>query len=92
MSVEVIAAAALGAGVYLMVSTLPFGAAMPSLEDRLRKFDVDARVAERRIAASPARPLLPWAPVNAVFQPLLEDLASPVRRVLGAQRAGRESR
>jgi tight adherence protein C len=83
MSVEVIAAAALGAGVYLVASTLPYGAATPSLEERLRKFDVDARVAERRTAASRARPLLPWASVNAVLQPLLEDLASPVRRVLG---------
>ena len=85
MSVELIAAAAVGAGVYLVVSSLPFGARRSSLEDRLRRFDVDLRVAERRIAMSHSRPLLPWGPVNAVFQPLLEDIASPVRRVLGGK-------
>ncbi|HEY1296996.1 MAG TPA: type II secretion system F family protein [Chloroflexota bacterium] len=86
MSVELVAAAAVGVGVYLVVSTLPFGAGLPSLEDRLRRFDVDLRVAERRIAMSHSRPLLPWAPVNAVLQPLLEDIASPVRRILGGER------
>jgi tight adherence protein C len=68
-----------------VVSSLPFGAVPPSLEDRLRRFDVDLRVAERRIAASHSRALLPWAPANAVLQPLLEDIASPVRRILGGQ-------
>jgi tight adherence protein C len=85
MSMELIAAVAVGAGVYLVVSSLPFGAVPPSLEDRLRRFDVDLRVAERRTAASHSLALLPWAPANAVLQPLLEDIASPVRRIVGGQ-------
>ena len=87
MSAELVAALWLGAGVYLLVTALPFGAPRLSLDERLRQFDVDARVAERRAATWASRPLLPWAPVDAVVRPLLEDLAGPLRHALGREGA-----
>ena len=87
MSAELVAALALGAGVYLLVTALPLGAPRPSFDERLRQFDVDARVAERRTAAWAVRPLLPWAPVDALVRPLLEDLAGPLRRALAGEGA-----
>ena len=91
MSGELLVALGLGAGVYLVVSALPFGAPRPSLDERLWRFDVDAHVAERRTAPGAARPLLPWRALDAVVRPLLEDLAGPLRRALaGAGADGAE--
>ncbi len=87
MSVELVAALALATGVYLFVTALPFGAPRPSLDERLRQFDVGARVAERQPATWAVRPLLPWAPMDALVRPLLEDVAGPLRRVLGGEGA-----
>ena len=87
MTVELVAPLVIGAGVYLVVTALPFGAPRLSLDERLRRFDVDARVAERRTATWTPRPLLPWAPIDAVVRPLLEDLAGPLRRALGGHGA-----
>jgi tight adherence protein C len=83
MSGELVAALALGFGLYLLVTAVPFGAPRPSLDERLRLFEVDARVAERRTTTWATRPLLPWAAVDALVRPLLEDVAGPLRRVLG---------
>jgi tight adherence protein C len=85
MSAEFAAGFVLGVGIYLLVTALPFAEPRASWDERLRQFDVDARVAERRSAAMSSRPLVPWAAVNTVLQPLLEDLASPVRRALGGE-------
>ena len=71
-------------GLYLVLSALPITERRPSLEERLRRFDVDARLHDRQpvAVARQARPLLPWAPVDAALRPLLEDLAGPVQRLL----------
>jgi tight adherence protein C len=70
-------------GQYLVLSSLPLFRPRPSLLERLRRFDVDARLRERRPVIAPSiRPLLPWAPVDAALRPLLEDLAAPVQRLL----------
>jgi len=92
MSLELVAAVVFGSGLYLLVTALPFGAPRPSLDERLRQFDVDARVAERRASngAWVMRPLLPWAPADALVRPLLEDLAGPLRRMLGEGGFGAE--
>jgi tight adherence protein C len=87
MTIELVATLALGVGLYLLLTALPVGARRPSLDARLRQFDADARVAERRTPKWAVRPLLPWAGVDAVVRPLLEDLAGPLRRVLGAEGA-----
>jgi tight adherence protein C len=87
MTVELLTALVLGAGVYLVVTAPPFGAPRLSLDERLRRFDVDARLAERRTSTQALRPLLPWAPLDALVRPLLEDLAGPLRRVLGGHGA-----
>jgi hypothetical protein len=72
------------AGLYLVLSSLPVFQPRPSLHERLRRFDVDARLRERRPVIAPtARPLLPWAPLDAALRPLLEDLATPMQRLLG---------
>jgi Flp pilus assembly protein TadB len=84
---ELLAALVLGAGVYLAATALPFGEARQSLDERLRQFDVDARLAERRTATWVSRPLVPWAPLDAVVRPLLEDLAGPLRGAVGGQGA-----
>src|SRR5947208_4490058 len=87
MNADLIGMLLLGAGLYLVVTELPLGAPRPSLDERLRQFDVDARVAERRTATWAVRPLLPWAPVDGLVRPLLEDVAGPLRRALGGQGA-----
>jgi tight adherence protein C len=85
MTGELVAATLLGAGVYLLVTALPFAEARLSLDERLRRFDVDARLAERRSPRWASRPLLPWARLDAVVRPLLEDLAGPLRSAVGGQ-------
>ena len=81
---ELLALAAAGLGLYLVLGALPIAERRPSLEERLRRFDVDARLRGHRAAVAPpgARPLLPWAPLDAALRPLLEDLAGPVQRLL----------
>lgn len=83
MTAEFAAALLVGLGVFLLVTALPWGAPRPTLAEQLRRFDVDARVAERA-PWRPARPLLPWPAADAALRPLLEDLAGPLRRLLGA--------
>src|SRR6266542_357035 len=87
MNPELIGALLLAVGLYLLVTALPFGAPRPPLDERLRQFDVDARLADRRTASWAVRPLLPWARVDNLVRPLLEDLAGPLRRALGGQGA-----
>jgi tight adherence protein C len=87
MSAEFAVGLALGLGVYLLSTAAPFLAPRPSLEERLRQFDVDARVTERRGTAWTVRPLVRWAPIDAVLRPLVEDLAAPLRRMFGGQGA-----
>jgi tight adherence protein C len=73
-----------GLGLYLVVTSLPFGEGRRPLLERLRRWDVDALVGERRVARRAGRRLLPWAGADAVLRPLLEDLAEPVGRLLRA--------
>jgi tight adherence protein C len=71
------------AGLYLVLSSLPIFQPRPSLHERLRRFDVDARLRERRpFVVSTARQLLPWPFLDAALRPLFEDLATPVQRLL----------
>lgn len=83
MPAELLAALLVGCGTYLLVTALPWGAPRPSLAERLRRFDVDARLAERSPLSLAVRPLLPWHAGDAVLRPLLEDLAGLVRRLFG---------
>src|SRR5579859_4953589 len=65
MTGELVAATVLGAGVYLIVTALPFAEPRQSLDERLRRFDVDARLAERRSprwASGHFCPGLLWTP------------------------------
>jgi tight adherence protein C len=81
---ELLALGMAGLGLYLVLSALPIAERRPSLEERLRRFDVDARLRghQAAVAQHSARPLLPWAPLDAALRPLLEDLAGPVQRLL----------
>ncbi len=86
MSPELWALLLVGLGVYLLVTGLPLGDARAPLAERLRRFDVDVLMTERRPTPTTARRLLPWLPADAVLRPLLEDLAGPVRQLLGGSR------
>jgi tight adherence protein C len=70
-------------GLYLVLSAIPLFQPRQTLHERLGRFDIDARLRERRAVIAPAvRPLLPWAPLDEALRPLLEDLAAPVQLVL----------
>src|SRR5207302_9894070 len=83
MSPQLPALLLVGLGLYLVTTSLPFGAGRPPLGERLRRWDVDALVSRRRTGRRGERRLLPWAAADAVLRPLLEDLAEPVRGLLG---------
>ena len=79
LEVALVACALLG--LYLILSGLPVFQPRPSLEQRLRRFDVDARLHEQRtLIAQASRPLVPWTPLDAALRPLLEDLTAPLQR------------
>jgi Flp pilus assembly protein TadB len=71
-------------GLALVLSALPAFHQRPSLEERLRRFNVDARLRQERAArfAVNPRPLLPWPTLEAALRPLLEDLVAPVQRLV----------
>jgi tight adherence protein C len=74
---------ALGIGLFVFATALPVGRL--SLAERLRQFDVDVRVAERRRGPTP--PVLriaSWEPLDALLRPLVEDLVRPLRGLLAA--------
>jgi tight adherence protein C len=78
-----VASLAVGIGLFMAASALPLG--RPSLAERLREFDVDLHVAERRRgAARAALSIVSWEPLDAVLRPLLEDLARPLRALLAS--------
>ena len=83
MSMLVGATLGLGIGLFIFATALPVG--RPSLAERLRQFDVDVRVAERRRGPTP--PVLriaSWEPLDALLRPLVEDLVRPLRGLLAA--------
>ncbi len=81
MSPLLLATLTVGLGVFLFATALPIG--RPSLAERLRQYDVDVRVAERRrSAARSAVPIVSWEPLDALLRPLLQDLVSPLRALL----------
>jgi len=70
-------------GLYLVLSSMALFQARPTLEERLRRFDVGTRLHGQRPIAAPASPsLVPWAPLDAALRPLLEDLVTPIQRVV----------
>lgn len=82
MSLALLAALVAGSGIYLAVTALPWGAPRPTLDEQLRRFDLDVQLAKRPPRSGP-RPLLPWPGLDAALRPFLEDLARPLRRLLG---------
>jgi tight adherence protein C len=83
MTTLVVAILAMGIGLFLIGSALPIGRA--SLATRLRQFDVDVRVAERRRGPAPGMfRIASWEPLDALLRPLVEDLVRPLRGLLGA--------
>jgi Flp pilus assembly protein TadB len=70
-------------GLYLVLSSVPLFQPRPTLEQRLRRFDVSARLHRHRpIVAQPVLTLLPWAALDAALRPLLEDLVAPLQRLV----------
>ena len=88
MSPQLPALLLVGLGLYLVVTSLPFGEGRPPLAERLRRWDVDVLVSRSRTGRRGGRRLLPWAAADAVLRPLLEDLAEPVRGLLGSDLDG----
>jgi len=87
MSPLLLATLIFGLGVFLFATAVPIG--RPSLAERLRQYDVDVRVAERRrSAARPAVPIVSWEPLDALLRPLLQDLVSPLRVLLASTGLG----
>jgi tight adherence protein C len=82
MSPQLLALVLVGLGVYLVVTSVPFGEGRAPLVERLRRFDVDLLVNERRHEQPARQRMLPWPAADAVLWPLFEDLAEPVRRLL----------
>jgi pilus assembly protein TadC len=81
MSALIIAALTVALGLFLAGTALPIGRA--SLATRLRQFDVDVRVAERRRASLPGMGrVASWEPLDALLRPLVEDLVRPMRALL----------
>ncbi len=68
-------------GLYVVLSSVPLFGPRPSLEERLGRFDVDARLRDRQATVA-GQPLLPWASLDAALRPLLEDLLEPLHRLL----------
>ena len=71
-------------GLSLVLSALPAFQARPSLDERLRRFNVDARLREERATriVPATHPLLPWPALEAALRPLLEDLVAPLQRLM----------
>jgi tight adherence protein C len=70
-------------GLYLVLSSVPLFQPRPTLAERLRRFDVAARLVQHRpIRAQPVTTLLPWAPLDAALRPLLEDVVAPIQRMV----------
>jgi tight adherence protein C len=82
MSPQLPAMLLVGLGLYLVVTSLPFGEGRRPLIERLRRWDVDVLVSRRVTGHGGGRRLLPWPAADAVLRPLLEDLAEPVGRLL----------
>ena len=83
MSPLLLATLTVGLGVFLLATALPIG--RPSLAERLRQYDVDERVAERRRSTTRASaPIVSWEPLDALLRPLLQDLVSPLRALLAS--------
>jgi tight adherence protein C len=81
MSALVVATLALGVGLFVFATAMPIGRA--SLATRLRQYDVDLRVAERRRSrTSTSFTVATWEPLDAFLGPLVEDLVRPVRGLL----------
>jgi hypothetical protein len=80
---EVVLVGLAACGLGLVLSALPLFQPRPTLQERLRRFRVDARLQEPRTPGMHTpRPLLPWAPLDAALRPLLEDLVAPLQRLL----------
>jgi Flp pilus assembly protein TadB len=69
-------------GLYLMLSSVPLFQARPSLEERLRRFDVSARLHRRHPLVAMPVLRLPWATLDAALRPLLEDLIAPLQHLV----------
>jgi tight adherence protein C len=70
-------------GLYLVLSSVPLFQPRPSLQERLRRFDVSTRLQRRRpIDTHSVVRLLPWGPLDAALRPLLEDLVAPLQRLI----------
>ena len=76
MNPLLVASLAVGIGLFVAASAVPIGRA--SLAERLREFDVDVRVAERRRGAGRGvgLPIVSWEPLDALLRPLLEEYFS----------------
>jgi tight adherence protein C len=85
MSPLFVATLTLAIGLFVFATALPIG--RPSLAERLREYDVDLRVAERRHGRAFVRlPIASWEPLDALLRPLVEDLSQPLRGLTGLLR------
>jgi hypothetical protein len=74
MNPQLLALLLVGLGLYLVVTSLPFGEGRAPLVERLRRWDVDVLVTQRRPVRTERR-LLPWAMADALLRPLFEQSA-----------------
>jgi tight adherence protein C len=71
-----------GLGVYLILTTLPFGRPKPDLGERLRLLDVDERIRMADLGRYGTRPLFASRILENILRPVVEDAGRVLRAVL----------
>ena len=71
-----------GLGLYLIVTTQPFGRPKPDLAERLRRLDVDQRIRDQ-LAHRDARPIFVSRTLELLLRPMLDDAGRVLQSVLG---------
>jgi tight adherence protein C len=74
--------AALGLGLYLMLSASPLWRPKPDLGERFRMLDVDERIRRAELGRRPGQPLFASRLLENMLRPVIEDLGRGLRRVL----------
>src|ERR1700730_10596397 len=73
---------AFGLGVYLVLTTQPFGRPKPDLGERLRLLDVDERIRMADQDRHGTRPLFASRMLENILRPVVEDAGRLLRAVL----------